>query len=397
MNTEPSADYSLRPLMMTVLVAMLSMMAFTAMIGPISRALGMADWQAGAVVTCAGITWMLSSRAWGVASDRQGRKPVALIGIGGFALAYLALAIFLQFSLANPPSVWLAFAVLVVLRSTMGGFYAAVPAAANAYVADHTPPERRAASMAALGAASALGLTLGPALAALLSARGLMTPLYITALLPLLAGIALALTMKDSGRVGPIEAGPRLRLADPRLRVPMVVSFLAMASVSIAQIVVGFYAIDRLGLASDRAAQVAGIALSGVGVALVLAQVLVQKLKASPAEMMATGLAVASIGFGSAWAASSPPLLWASYATAAFGMGFVFPSFSALASSSVSAREQGAAQGSISASQGLGVVIGPSLGTALYELSPVVPYLFASVMLALTAVWVWRRKPSLGA
>jgi MFS family permease len=246
--------------------------------------------------------------------------------------------------------------------------------------------------MAALGAASALGLTLGPALAALLSARGLMTPLYVTALLPLLAGGALALTMKDSAPVGSLDGGPRLGLTDPRLRTPMVVSFLAMASVSIAQIVVGFYAIDRLGLSADRAARVAGMALSGVGVALVLAQVLVQRLKASPTDMIAAGLALAAIGFGSAWAASSAALLCASYATAAFGMGFVFPSFSALASSSVSAREQGAAQGSISAAQGLGVVIGPSLGTALYEFSPVLPYLFASLLLALTAFWVWRRR-----
>ena len=43
----------------------------------------------------------------------------------------------------------------------------------------------------------------------------------------------------------------------------------------------------------------------------------------------------------------------AAYALAAFGMGFVFPSFQALAADAVEAHEQGAAAGTVAAAQGL--------------------------------------------
>lgn len=80
-------------------------------------------------------------------------------------------------------------------------------------------------------------------------------------------------------------------------------------------------------------------------------------------------------------------MLWFSYGVAGFGMGWVFPSVSALAANSVEDHEQGAAAGTISAAQGLGIVVGPIVGTGVYSIDNGLPYGLIAVMLMLAIGW----------
>lgn len=364
----------------------MAMMAFVALAGPIARVLGMVPWQMGVVVTMGGLAWMLASRSWGSRSDRDGRRSVLLTGALGFLLSYGAMCILVVVALEARPSPWWVFAGLILTRGMAGAFYAAIPVAGQALVADHVPPERRTSALATLGAASAMGLVLGPALAALLALHGLALPLYVTALLPALALIWLYRLPSD--RVSSHVSNPAaLKLSDPRLRLPLLVAFSCMASISIAQITVGFFAIDRLGLAAEIAARVAGLALTAVGVALMSVQLVIRRLRWGPVRLIRLGLPIAALGFGSITFASVPAVLIGGFFVAACGMGLVFPAFAALAANRVGPGEQGAAAGCIGAAQGLGVVFGPLAGTLLYELGPGVPYAFASVLLVVLVLW----------
>lgn len=98
-----------------------------------------------------------------------------------------------------------------------------------------------------------------------------------------------------------------------------------MFSVTVAQITVGFFALDRLRLDSADAARVAGIALTAVGVALILAQLLVRRLDWPPPRLIRVGGLVAAIGFAAVCFADSPPLLWLAFFVAAAGMGWSVP------------------------------------------------------------------------
>ena len=84
----------------------------------------------------------------------------------------------------------LAFAGIVLLRGLAGGFYAAVPACTAALVADHVEAQRRRGA-GRTGAASAIGMVIGPGLAGLLATHGLVLPLLVTGALPLVALLAL--------------------------------------------------------------------------------------------------------------------------------------------------------------------------------------------------------------
>jgi DHA1 family multidrug resistance protein-like MFS transporter len=94
---------------------------------------------------------------WGRLSDRVGRKPVLLIGVAGFALAFLLQGFsqnLVQFTLA---------------RTLAGVLSAAALPTAMAYVADVTPPERRSQGVGLMGAAMGLGMIFGPLLGGMLT------------------------------------------------------------------------------------------------------------------------------------------------------------------------------------------------------------------------------------
>ncbi|WP_280187777.1 MFS transporter [Delftia sp. PS-11] len=386
----PAGHFSLRPLLAANLACTLSMMAFVALVGPIARLLGLAPWQAGASVTVGGLLWMLLARVWGAASDRHGRRPVLLAGAAGFALAYWAMVGVIDASLHWRPAPLWVFAGLVLTRGAIGAFYAAVPSVGQALVADHVPSERRAASLAALGAASAVGMVAGPALAATLAPQGLSLPLHATGLLPLLALAVLWRTLPRGPRREGMVSGA-LALSDPRMRRCMCVAFAAMFSVAVAQSTVGFFALDRLALPPAEAARTAGLALTCVGVALIAVQVMATRLGWTPQRMIRTGALVAAAGGAGMWFVSGAVPLYIAFATMAAGMGWVFPAFQAMAANAVQAHEQGAAAGAIGAAQGLGMVSGPLVGTLLHGLAPVVPYALLALLMGAVALWPARR------
>ncbi len=103
----------------------------------------------------------LFAPSWGRLSDRIGRRPVLLIGLGGSVAFY---ALFAVASSMSPDDA--ALAVMLLLLSRIGaGIAGANISTAAAVIADCTPPEKRAKGMALIGAAFGIGFTFGPLIA----------------------------------------------------------------------------------------------------------------------------------------------------------------------------------------------------------------------------------------
>ena len=363
-------------LMLAALTGTMAMMAFVAIVGPLVRRLELPEWVAGLSVTTGGLLWMLLARRWGGMGDRHGRKPVLVVGFAAFALVYLALAYGIDLALRRDITAAAALVLLVVARGLVGAFYAAVPPTAAALVADTTPPAARPAALAKLGSANALGLVLGPAAAGWLAGRDLALALYFAALLPLLALVVVALGLPSGAPAAARPPGaPPMKLLDRRLRVAALTAFAAMGSVAIAQVLVGFFAIDRLNLSVVEGARVAGSSLAAVGCSLMVAQQLVMRLKHVPmGRWIGVGALIAGLGFFGVTLVTTQWQMLLSYAVMSFGMGMIFPNFQALAANAVLPHEQGAAAGTLSAAQGLGMVLAPLIGTMLYRVAPALPY-----------------------
>ena len=400
----------IRILVLLAALCNIAFMAFNTVIGPIARVVGLAEWQIGLIVSVAGVCWMTASRPWGRRADSVGRQAVLQTGLTAFTVVFALLCVSAALGLSGTIGTTLMFIALLITRGLLGGFYAAVPVASQALIADALPPEQRSGGMAALGAASGVGMILGPAIGGLLGAYSLLLPLLLGIVL---SAVALIITIRSRPMLVTLErnsravagTSPPLSWRDPRLRWPMFVAFCAMYSVMSAQVNTAFYIIDRYRYEAAAAVSATGLVLTAVGLALISAQLLVRRLNTgsyhaywTPIRMMAYGAAIAAVGF--ALGTVMPTVLWmgVGYFVAGFGMGMVFPSFAAAASNAVSSQEQGISAGTMAAAQAAGMVAAPLFSTLLYHLKPELPFWVASTVLWVVCLGsiarLYQRQPS---
>jgi len=107
---------------------------------------------------------------WGRLSDRFGRRPILIIGLVGSAVSYVVFAF--ADSLA-----------LLFLSRILAGLGGATIPVAEAYIADVSPPQKRAGNIGLIGAAFGLGFIVGPALGGISSGWSLQAPGLIAAAL----------------------------------------------------------------------------------------------------------------------------------------------------------------------------------------------------------------------
>jgi DHA1 family tetracycline resistance protein-like MFS transporter len=101
-------------------------------------------------------------------SDRFGRRPVLIISLAALGIDYMITGF-------APTIAWLFIARL--LSGAAGGAYSTV----NAYIADVSPPEKRAANFGLTGAAFGLGFIAGPAIGGLLGQHDPRLPFFVSA------------------------------------------------------------------------------------------------------------------------------------------------------------------------------------------------------------------------
>ncbi|MGB3120662.1 MAG: TCR/Tet family MFS transporter, partial [Verrucomicrobiales bacterium] len=108
----------------------------------------------------------------GSLSDKVGRRPVILFSLFGSGVDY--------FFLAFAPSLAWFFVGRMISGITGSSF-----SAATAYIADVSPPEKRAANFGLVGAAFGLGFILGPLIGGILGQYGLHVPFVVAGCLTL--------------------------------------------------------------------------------------------------------------------------------------------------------------------------------------------------------------------
>lgn len=382
------------------LVGTMAIMAFVAVVGPLVRLLGLADWHAGLALTAGGVLWMLAARRWGKLSDSVGRKRVLVISLSAYAVIYVLLAVAVDAALASPPAIALSLAMLVGMRALIGLFYAAVPTITAASVADQVAPGRRASAMAKLGTANAVGLVAGPMVAGWIAVYDLSMALYAAALMPILALVLIIWKMPETKpaikpaakSTSKASTKPVVGWFDARLRLPLGAVFVTMIAVAVTQSTVGFLVLDRMALSVADGAKTAGYALTAVGAGLICSQSLMMRIQWPPSRWLLLGAILAGTGFGSVALLSAAWPMLVAFGVAGFGMGFVRPAVQALTADCVEAHEQGAAAGIVASMQGFAMIVGPLAGTLLYRLAPGAPYLLVLMLLLLLAIAVWRHQ-----
>lgn len=367
-------------LLLTVFVNLVGFGLIVPLLPFFAEALRAEPWQITLLFSAYSLGQFFAEPFWGRLSDRIGRKPV-LIATTAFNVAgYLMLAFV--------PNVWAAIAVRLFTGLGAGNI-----STVQGYVADITPPERRAGRMGVIGAAFGLGFIVGPGLGGLLARPelgrlGFQIPIFVAAALAALSCLGVIVFLRES-RAKQDPAAPRPAFlaglqrarANPVIARVILVTLVYMAAFSGMESTFGLWSQRRF----DWGPKEVGLAFMVIGVVSAVSQGLITGRLArlfGEARVLAFGMALFGLSLLVQTLLDKPALVPVVMAFGGFGMALAMPNISALISRSSAPHEQGALLGLNMAAGSLARMAGPIVaGFTFSALGPNAPFLTGAVLI----------------
>ncbi|MGE3539495.1 MAG: MFS transporter [Candidatus Tectimicrobiota bacterium] len=350
---------------------------------PLGRHLGFSDIQTGAVLSVAAILVIVVAPLWGAVTERIGRRPVLLLGFASVSLAPAAIGWVVAARLEGTVAALTALVLIGAIRFCQAALAGGLLPAAQAYMADVTPPERRVQGMGMLGAAFGVGAIVGPALAWRLGGDQVVTAFVLIGVLA--AGGFLSACYFLSEPVRPVPHLVRSAAIPFRQVWPFFfITFCSITTYGVVQQVTALRLQDTLGLSFQEAITRAGSALMLTSLMMVCVQaLLVRGLRWPPERLLLLGAVGALLGMLGLAVASQYNAIVAAMVVFGGSLGLVFPGNLASLSVRTGEAAQGKTAGINAMGQGLGGATSPLLGATLHQLAPVAPYVVMSGFLVL--------------
>jgi DHA1 family tetracycline resistance protein-like MFS transporter len=305
-------------------------------------------------------------------SDRFGRRPVILGSLAAYSIDFLLMAI--------APSIG-----FLLIARILAGAFAATFSTANAFIADISPPEKRAANFGLMGAAFGLGFIIGPGIGGLLGDEiGPRAPFFAVAALGMINFVygwfflpeTLAAEHRrrfEWKRANTLGNFLHFRHYPVLLPIALTIFLYQLAHWTFPS-VWAYYAEERFRWSPADI----GYSLMAVGLAAAIVQggltrIVVPKIGERAAAF--TGLVIAIVCyFGYAFATEG----WMVYALIPIGAlgGFTLPALQGIMSRTLPANAQGELQGAIASIAGLSMIVGPYTMTQIFAafIKPGVPF-----------------------
>ncbi|WP_029416076.1 MFS transporter [Brevundimonas bacteroides] len=323
-------------------------------------------WQVALMFSAYSIGQFFAEPFWGRLSDRIGRKPVLLITVCANAVGYLMLAFV--------PNIWLAIAVRLFT-----GLGAGNVSTVQGYVADVTPPEKRAGRMGLIGAAFGAGFIAGPGLSGILVQEdmgrlGYQLPIFAACGLATLAALGALFVLKESlvRREGPAPArepflsGVSHAAANPVISRVIVVTLIYMAGFSGMESTFGLWT----GARYDWGAREVAFSFMAVGVVSVICQSLLTGRLArrfGESRVLAGGCLLFGVGLLGQMFSPGAWFVPIAMIIGGFGMAMTMPNISAMISRAAPPDRQGAMLGLNMAASSSGRIVGPIVAGAMFS------------------------------
>ncbi|MBA2291374.1 MAG: MFS transporter [Gemmatimonadales bacterium] len=286
---------------------------------------------------------------WGRVSDRIGRRPVLLLGLGGSVVSYLL------FAMSN------GFTLLLISRLFDGGSGATINVA-QAYLADETSPERRTRAMGIVGAAFGLGFIVGPILGGITSSIDLALPGYAAAALTAANMVFAWIKLPESHHALTPQRTSHAPLPWRVIGPPVAVLFAATIAFSVMYVVFPLFGELRFG--ATRSTVSYWFAFVGLVTAIVqggLLGRLVARLGETRVARIGTAMLAAGFFLVPLAGATSRPtvLFYGVLALLGAGFGMTGPSMIGMVSRFTDAARQGRVLGVTQSASSMARIVGP--------------------------------------
>jgi DHA1 family tetracycline resistance protein-like MFS transporter len=361
---------------------------------------GASEW-VGLLLTAFALMQFVCAPILGGLSDRFGRRPVLLLSLSGICANYVLLA-------WAPSLTWL------FLGRLIAGGTAANAATATAYIADVTPPAKRAGQFGLVGAMFGIGFVVGPAVGGLLGSYGLRLPFLVAAVLAgcnVLYGVFVLPESLPPERRRAFE----WRRANPlgSLRVVMANRNLARLAIAWGSIWFALGALQSTFVLANQTrfgwdTQHNGLALALAGLGSAIVQgLLVRRIVPALGERRAAMIGGVIVGSGYLCMGLAPFGWVVLLGIVLQSVGAITsPAIQGMVSAAASADGQGEMQGALSSVQGLTAIVSPLIASLVFStftgdaapfLLPGAPFLVSTLayVLAIWAVSGVRPAPAL--
>lgn len=329
---------------------------------------------------------LLCSPTVGNLSDRFGRRPILLASLTALCIDYVVMGL--------AQSLWLLFVARIV-----AGIAGSTYSTANAYVADVTPPDKRAQNFGLMGAGFGLGFVIGPVIGGIAGEFGTRIPFFAAAAL---AGLNVAYglfvlpeSLKPAkrrafswARANPLGVARRIA-AVPMLAWFFVALFLFDLAHFVYPAVWSFYTKEAFAWSSAEI----GLSLAVVGVGFAIVQGwLIRKILPAFGEIRTAvaGFIVNAVGMTLIAFANAGWMIYALMPLTALG-AIVTPALTGIMSNRIPDDAQGELQGAMSSISGVTMIITPLVMTQLFgqftardglPYFPGAPFLAAALLMA---------------
>jgi MFS transporter, DHA1 family, tetracycline resistance protein len=388
-------------LFVTVLVDMIGFGIVLPLLPFYAEEFGASPLQVTLLIASFAATQFVAVPVWGRVSDRLGRRPFIVAGLFASAVSYLI------FGLAG------SLATLFISRIAAGAAGGTI-SVAQAYVADTTGPEDRAHGLGMLGAASGLGVLIGPAIGGYFSGFGYHVPGFIAAGLCAANGVAAIFFLPESRRASPASAARANQVSDREAAsqgqaatlqgwvrsmtsypfyLLLVVYFLSIMSFTAMTAVLALYADRAFGMTAMDMGIV--FAVAG-GTTVVVRGLLIGWLARRVGErrIVLAGTVVLALSLMAIPLVQNAAMIFALVPFWALAAGLTFPSLASLVSQESDPESQGSMLGGQQVVGGIARVIGPVWAGALFGAVGIgSPFVVGAVLVTVAAL-VASRIPA---
>jgi DHA1 family tetracycline resistance protein-like MFS transporter len=340
----------------------------------------------------------LFSPVMGNLSDHFGRRPVLLASLFGMGVDFLVLAL-------SPTIVWL-FAARI-----FSGIFGASFTTGSAYIADVSPPERRAQNFGMVGVAFGVGFMLGPVIGGVLGQYGSRVPFFAAAGLSLVNWMYGYFILPESlqpehrrrfewKRANPVGSLGRLRKYPVVAGLIESLAFLYIAAYAV-QSTWTYFVMERF--TWDSAMVGYSLGMVGLMTAIVQGGVIRAVIPALGHKRAAyVGLGLYVVGFLLFSFASQGWMMFVFLVPYCLG-SIAGPALQGIISTQVPPNEQGQLQGGLTSLMSLTAIISPVLMTNLFSYFtskdaivyfPGSPFLAGAILTTLSMIFAMRTLAS---
>lgn len=383
------------PLIPIALIVVVDVFALTLLIPLLpfyAERFGATPMQVGALSSVFALCQLIAGPMLGALSDRVGRRPVLIVSQLGTLAGFILLG--------QATSLWMVFASRMIDGATAGNL-----SVAQAYIADVTPPDRRARAFGLIGVAFGVGFFLGPWLSGALAHRDVRLPILAAACFSALSVVATTVLLPrhppaidgatvQSRRLGLLSFGRYRDLASrPSLRAVFAQFFLFQLAFSIFAQGFALFAERRL-ITADGAAwgprEVGRLFAYAGFLGIILQGGVLGRLVARYGERRVanSGFMAFAAGYSMLAFSRSLPAVLAATTVSSYGGGAPRPALTSLVSQRAAAHEQGLALGFTQSLSSIAAVFAPLLGGALIDRGLLTAWALAPASIAALALLV---------